>query len=240
MRWSRDIALFFGRPMRTFDVALNAQTAVLDMQQYFRPLLAERRRRPNNDLLGLLAAKHDGDAALSDQEMFANAVLLLFAGHETTTNLIGNGLLALLETPGAWHSCASGSVEWHRVVEELLRFDSPAQIVTRVAGEDLRWEGQTIRAGQCVYGLLGSANRDGAVFPDADRLDLCRENVPRHLGFCQGTHFCLGAMLARLRGQVALRLLARRFPGLGRDRSAPLRWRKQLTLRGLEALPVVS
>jgi cytochrome P450 len=234
-RWSRDIANFFGQPMRTFDVALSAQTAALEMEQYFQPLIAERRRQPKNDLLGLLAK---GD--MSDREVFANAVLILYAGHETTANLMGNGLLALLETAGAWHACASGQVDWNRVVEELLRFDSPAQIATRVAGEDLRWEGQTIRAGQCVYGLLGSANRDGSVFPDPDRVDICRETVPRHLAFGQGAHFCLGAMLARLEGQIALRALARRFPGLRRDRSAPLRWRRLLTLRGLQELPVVS
>jgi cytochrome P450 len=239
-RWSRDIAQFFGRPMRTFDTALNAQTAVLEMEQYFQPLIAERRRRPKNDLLGLLAAKHDGEAVLSDREVLANAVLLLFAGHETTTNLIGNGLLALLGTPGAWQDCASGQVDWNRVVEELLRFDSTAQVITRAAAEDFRWEGQTIRVGQCVYNLVGSANRDGSVFANPDRLDIHREPVPRHLAFGQGSHFCLGAMLARLEGQVALRFLAKRFPGLRRDRSVPLRWRKQLTLRGLEALPVLS
>jgi cytochrome P450 len=225
--------------MRTFDVALDAQTAVLEMEEYFRPLIADRRRRPKNDLLGLLAAKHDGDEVLSDQELMANAVLMLFAGHETTTNLIGNGLHALLETPGAWDACAAGHVDWSRVIEELLRFDSPVQIMTRVAGEDVRWAGQTIRAGQCVYCLVGSANRDGSVFTDPDRLDLGRETVPRHLAFGQGAHFCFGAPLARLEGQIILRLLARRFPGLRRDRSVPLRWRKQLTLRGLEALPVL-
>jgi cytochrome P450 len=239
-RWSRDIASFFGRPMRTFEEALNAQTAVLEMEQYFQPLIAERRRQPKHDLLGLLAGKHDGEAALSDREVLANAVLLLFAGHETTTNLIGNGLLALLEAPGAWGSCASGNVDWNRVVEELLRFDSPAQIITRAGGEDLLWEGQTIRAGQCVVCLVGSAHRDQSIFPDPDRLDIHREPVPRHVAFGHGSHFCLGAMLARLEGQIALRLLARRFPGLRRDRSAPLRWRKQLTLRGLEALQVLS
>jgi cytochrome P450 len=239
-RWSRDIALFFGRPMRTFEVALNAQTAVLEMEQYFQPLIAERRRRPKNDLLGLLAAKHDGEEALSDREVLANAVLLLFAGHETTTNLIGNGLLALLETPGAWQACASGQLDWNRAVEELLRFDSPVQVITRAAAEDLCWEGQTIRAGQCVYNLVGSANRDPSFFADPDRLDCHRAPVPRHLSFGQGSHFCLGAMLARLEGQIALRFLARRFPGLRRDCASPLRWRKQLTLRGLEALPVLS
>jgi cytochrome P450 len=131
-------------------------------------------------------------------------------------------------------------VDWNRVVDELLRFDSPAQVITRAAAEDFRWEEQTIRAGQCVYNLVGSANRDGSVFTNPDRLDLCREPVPRHLSFGQGSHFCLGAMLARLEGQVALRALARRFPGLRRDRSAPLRWRKQLTLRGLDELLVLS
>jgi cytochrome P450 len=239
-RWSLHIAEFFGRPMRTFDVALNAQTAALEMEEYFRPLIAERRRRPRNDLLGLLAAKHEGDEVLSDQEVSANAVLMLYAGHETTTNLIGNGLLALLCTPGAWDACAAGHVDWNRVVEELLRFDSPAQLISRVTGEDVRWEGQTLRAGQCVYCLVGSANRDGSVFTDPDRLDIGRDTVPRHLAFGQGAHFCFGAPLARLEAQIALRILARRFPALRRDRSAPLRWRKQLTLRGLEALPVLS
>src|SRR5262249_35175210 len=156
------------------EVCLNAQKAVLEMEAYFRPLVAERRRRPKNDLLGVLAARHDADATLSDQEVLANAVLLLFAGHETTTNLIGNGLLALLEAPEAWHSCVSGKVDWNGVVEELLRFDSPVQIVTRVAGEDIRWEGQTIRSGQCAFALVGSANRDQSMFADPNRLDICQ------------------------------------------------------------------
>lgn len=229
--WSDHIALFLGQPMRTVETCENAQRAVYEMQDYFRPLVAERRKSPQQDLLSLLLA------SLSDNEVLANAVLVLTAGHETTTNLIGNGVNALLATPGAWEACVSRHVDLGRVVEELLRFDSPVQMSSRVATEDVIFEGQTIREGQRVFMLIGSANRDAAVFADPDRLDVHRNPAPKHLSFGQGVHFCPGAMLSRLEALVVLELLTKRFPRLSRQ-SAPLVWRNQIALRGLTALPL--
>jgi cytochrome P450 len=164
--------------------------------------------------------------------------LILIAGHETTTNLIGNGAVALLEHPDQL-------ARWRRepelaktAVEELLRFDSPVQLTSRYPLADLEWDGRKLRAGQEVNLVLGAANRDPAVFADPDRLDLSRADN-RHVAFGFGAHFCLGAPLARLEGQIALATLVRRFPGLAFGRGEPVR-RPGVVLRGYSSLPVTT
>jgi unspecific monooxygenase len=200
---------------------------------YFRELADRRRSSPGDDLLSGLVAIDE----LSEGDLIATCILLLVAGHETTVNLIANGTLALLRSPDqlAWFRDNLDSAT--AAVEELLRYDPPVQLSARVALEDAELGGQSIRKGEGVMLLLGAANRDPDVFADPERLDLTRwvKEAPRHLAFGQGIHFCLGAPLARIEGQVALGALVRR--GIS---SAPgsLRYKDNLILRGLAELPV--
>jgi unspecific monooxygenase len=234
-RWSQALArgLDPGFLLPATDIAERDQ-ARLEFGAYFRELSALRRADPRDDLLSALVAVSDGADALTEEELLATCVLLLVAGHETTVNLIGNGALALLRDPGqlAWlraHPEAAGEA-----VEELLRYDPPVQLTLRAALEDVELAGATIKRGELVLLLTGAANRDPAVFPDPDRLDL-RRPQSGHLSFGLGIHFCLGAPLARLEGEIALTRLFRREVNLtGRA----LTYRDNVVLRGLTALPV--
>ena len=210
---------------------------------YFRTLVARRRAAASGDgasgdgasgdLLGALVAVSDQGDVLSEAELLATCILVLVAGHETTVNLIGNGALALLRHPG--------QLDWFRThpeaaasaVEELLRYDPPVQLTARSALEDVELAGHRIERGQVVLLLLGAANRDPGVFPDPDRLDLTRA-PERHLAFGLGIHYCLGAPLARLEGQIALTKLFQREVSLAGEVS----YRDNLILRGLATLPV--
>jgi len=201
--------------------------------EYFRALADERRATPGDDLLSGLVAIEE----LSSDDLIATCILLLVAGHETTVNLIANGTLALLRSPDqlAWFRANPDKAP--AVVEELLRYDPPVQLSARVALEDAELDGQSIRRGEAVMLLLSAANRDPDVFTDPDRLDLTRwvDEAPRHLAFGQGIHFCLGAPLARIEGQIALTALVRRGISLA---PGPLRYKDNLILRGLAELPV--
>jgi cytochrome P450 len=218
------------------DVMQAASRASEEMTEYFVPIIDERRRHPGDDLLSaLIAAEDDGDRLTRD-EVIANLILLLFAGHETTVNLIGNGTLALMRHRDQWQRlCADPSLA-RRAVEELLRYDSPVQLTSRNAAVDVEVGGKTIEAGQHVIFILGSANRDPDVIADPDTLDITRPDV-RHLSFGGGIHFCVGAPLARLEGEIAFESLVTEFPGL-RLSGEDLEWREMLVLHGLKALPV--
>ncbi|HJR00877.1 MAG TPA: cytochrome P450 [Methylomirabilota bacterium] len=204
--------------------------------EYFRALLPERRRQPRADLLSSLIAVEEQDDRLTEGELLATCVLLFIAGHETTVNLIGNGLLALLRHPGELERLRAEPGLIGSAVEELLRFDSPVQRTARITNAEVVVGGKTLPAGAFVVTAIGAANRDPRHFPDPDRLDIGRtEN--RHIAFGFGIHFCLGAPLARVEGQLALGALMRRMPKL-RLGGADLEWRESSTLRGLKALPV--
>jgi cytochrome P450 PksS len=208
--------------------------------RYIRRLVAARRAAPQDDLVSALVAAEEAGDRLSADELLAMVFLLLIAGHETTVNLIGNGTLALLENPDQWERLRNDPSLIRPAVEELLRYASPLETATeRYAREDVTIEGVTIPRGGLTYAALASANRDERQFPHPDRLDLARE-PNRHLAFGLGIHYCLGAPLARLEGQIAINTLLRRAPDL-RLAVAPsaLLWRKGLVLRGLAALPVV-
>jgi cytochrome P450 len=181
-------------------------------------------------------AEEAGDR-LTEPELYANANLLLTAGHETTTNLIGNGVLALLRHPAELAKLRADPSLLPGAVEEFLRYDSPVQFTHRVAKEDVAVGDKMIRRGQFVYLMLGAANRDPGRFPDPDRLDVTRKDN-HHVSFGQGPHFCLGAPLARLEAQTAFGTLLRRFPGL-RLATDRLEYRQTFNLHGLQALPVV-
>jgi cytochrome P450 len=213
-----------------------SNTARRELAAYFRDLLAERRRRPEEDLMtGLIAAEEHGDV-LSEAELLATLILLFIAGHETTVNLIGNGILALLLHPDQHARLREDPGLIESAVEEFLRYDGPVQRTARTANQDVDIGGRRIEAGQIVVTLLGAANRDPDHFPDPDRLDIGRQDN-RHLAFGWGIHFCLGAPLARLEGQIAIGTLVRRFPrlALATDR---VERRETSVLRGLNALPL--
>ena len=206
------------------------------LAEYFRELIAVRRKAPRADLLsGLIAAEEAGDR-LSEDELLATCILLLVAGHETTVNLIGNGTLALLRHPGELRRLREDPGLAGSAVEELLRYDGPVQRTARIPSEDVTLGGRTIGKGEMVMPFIGAADRDPTQFPDPDRLDITRADN-RHIAFGWGIHFCLGAPLARVEGQIALTTLARRLPKLALAADT-VEYRQSLTLRGLTALPV--
>jgi cytochrome P450 len=219
------------------DAGILAALAAQDqMHAYFTHLLASRRRNPAGDLLSGLAQAREHDDALTDDEIVSTSILLFAAGFETTTNLIGNGLLALLHNPGQFDRLRRDPGLAPSAVEEILRFDSPVQVNSRTALEPAEIAGEPVQPGQVVMVLQGAANRDPEQFPDPDRLDLGRrDNSP--LSFGWGIHHCLGAALARMEGEVVFRALADRFASVELAAEDVPR-RPSLTLRGVTSLPV--
>jgi hypothetical protein len=203
---------------------------------YASGLLEHHRQAPQDDLISdLLGMKAQG-IGFEDRELIANAWMVVGAGHETTTKLIGNGLLALIRHPDQHQRLIDNPALIESAVEELLRFDAVVQTTVRLARDELEIAGRQIHAGEMVHFILGAANRDPAQFPDPDRLDLSR-SPNRHLGFGIGTHFCLGAHLARLEARIAIGTLVRRLEDL-RLTDRNLAWNGNLTFRGLNAMPV--
>ena len=213
-----------------------ANQATLEMEDYFRHLVAERRAALGDDLLSLLIAAEDDGDKLTTSELLSTAILLFAAGFETTTNLIGNGLLALLRHPDQLERLRHDPSLLPSAVEELLRYDSPVQVNGRIAGEGVEVDGHTFPAGSTVLTLLGAANRDPLRFPDPDRLDVGRADGAS-ISFGSGIHFCLGAALARVEGQVVFGRLLERYPRIELLDQQP-RYRDSITLRGLADLRV--
>jgi len=236
--WSYDFgALISGTPLSE-EQAMQAQLGVLSMVAYFADIADQRRSAPRDDLLSaLLAAEEQGDR-LSTEELLVNCLLLFAAGHGTTTHLIGNSVLALLAHPDQLARLREDPALIVGGIDELLRFDGPVQVTGRNATEDLEIDGTRVTAGQHVTMVLGAANRDPLRFSEPDRLDLGRRDI-RHVAFGHGIHFCLGAALARLEGQIALGTLVRRFPTLRLDTTPEALPRMQgIVFRGVESLPV--
>jgi cytochrome P450 len=207
-------------------------------QMYFQHLFELRRRQPGDDLTTQLVQAEEDGSKLSNEELTANIILLFGAGHETTVNLIGNGLLALHRNPDQLALLKANPGLITNAVEEFLRYDSSVQMTGRVTLEDIDdFGGKKIPKGESVFCLLGSANRDPAVYPDRpDQLDITRPNV-RPLSFGGGIHFCLGAQLARIEAEIAISTLLRRLPDLRLDDAENPEWRPTFVLRGLKALP---
>ncbi len=207
-------------------------------QMYFQQLFELRRRNPGDDLTTQLVQAEEDGSKLSNEELTANIILLFGAGHATTVNLVGNGLLALHRNPDQLALLKANPALITNAVEEFLRYDSSVQMSGRVALEDIDdLGGKKIPKGESVLCLLGSANRDPAVYPDRpDRLDITRPNV-RPLSFGGGIHFCLGAQLARIEAEIAIATLLRRLPDLRLDDAENPEWRPTFVLRGLKRLP---
>ncbi|WP_158621355.1 cytochrome P450 [Streptomyces triticirhizae] len=216
--------------------ACDAGAAITDA--YFTDLVNERRAKPGDDLLSALIAAKDGDDRLTQGELIGMCNLLFGAGFETTTNLLGNGLFALLSHPEQMARLRAEPELIPGAVEEMLRFDSPTQLVNRVVDEALEIGGTLIPAGASVIGLVGSAHRDARRYTDPDVFDVTRQEASV-LSFSSGIHYCLGAGLARVEAQVAFTTLLTRFPRLRLDADFDeVRFRPRLTLRGLESLPI--
>jgi pimeloyl-[acyl-carrier protein] synthase len=236
--WSLDIARGLDSSLLPpeSEVPRRSGAARHAMGDYFRGLVAERRASPRGDLLSALIAAEEAGDKLSEDELLATCILLLIAGHETTVNLIGNGTLALLRHPGELRRLRESPGLIASAVEELLRYDGPVQRTARIPSTDVTIGGRTIGKGEMVMPFIGAADRDPAQFPDPDRLDLARADN-RHIAFGWGMHFCLGAPLARVEGQIAIDALVRRLPKLELVTDEP-EYRQSLTLRGLKTLQV--
>jgi cytochrome P450 len=213
-----------------------AHVALREFRAYIDEMLAEHRRRPATDLVAALIDAEDGDV-LSTDELAAMFVVLLFAGHETTTNLISIGLRELQRVPVEWRRLCADPGLAAAATEELLRWVTPVQSVNRLALEDVEVGGTTVRAGEAVYLMLAAANRDPRAFQSPERLDVTRPDRGKHVSLGYGIHFCLGASLARLEGAAAFGALARRFPGLELAGDEP-GFTGNAQLRRLDALPV--
>lgn len=227
--WSDTLALLLD-PLQAVDGLTPTERAADEFTAYMQPIFLARRREPRDDLISALVAVEDEGQTLSETELLSLCMLILGAGHETTTNLIGNAVLALLRHPSQRRRLQDDPSLIGSAVEEFLRYDSPVQLTDRVATVDCEVAGQPIRRGQVVALLLGAANRDPSRFADPDRLDIGRQEN-HHLSFGHGAHFCLGAALARLEAQIAIATLLRRFPDFDGER-APKEWKRSMVLRG--------
>jgi pimeloyl-[acyl-carrier protein] synthase len=235
--WSADFAEILGNFQHNPDRIPRVLRSVEEMTAYFRSAISEQRDHPRDGLIqALMSAEVDG-SRLTEQEVIANLIVTMVGGQETTTNLIGNGVLSLLRHPDQLHKLREDSSLIPSAVEELLRYESPSQHTARLAREDVEMGGKLIRQRQAVIAVIGAANRDPKRFPDPDRLDITRKDN-RHVAFGWAAHFCFGAPLARIEGQIAFETILRRLPHLALE-PQPLVWRNNLGLRGLAALPVV-
>jgi cytochrome P450 len=235
-RLSDEMALFIGSARDSPDKYGRAEAATTEMAALFRELIALRRRAPQPDLLTELVRVEDGSDRLTEDELVATCLLLLFAGHETTTHHIGNGLRALLRFPGELRKLRDDPGLAAAAVEELLRYDGPIGAQVRIVQAPQTLHGKPLQAGERVFLMMNAANRDPRAFPEPDRLDLRRSGVP-HLTFGFGAHICLGFPLARLEGQIALPALLRRWRRM--EIAAPrLEWLDSMVLRGTKSLPL--
>jgi pimeloyl-[acyl-carrier protein] synthase len=224
-------------PTATPEMLQEAQRMLPELTAYLERIIEERRHNPGPDLISSLIAAHEAGDKLDAEELVATCRLLLIAGHETTVNLIGNGMLALLRNPEQREWLAANPDKIGNAVEELLRYDSPVQLTMRVAFEDLPVGNQTVKKGDQVVTLLGGGNRDPRQYADPSRLDLTRKNASTHVAFGQGIHYCLGAPLARIEGQIAINALLEHFPQMALA-TEELTYRRNITLRGVQSLPV--
>jgi len=235
--WSADFAEMLGNFQHNPERFPRVLRSVESMGEYFRAAMKEQREHPREGLVSaMMAAEVDG-SKLSDEEIVANLIVTMVGGQETTTNLIGNGMLTLLKNRREMEQLRADSSIISSAVEELLRYESPSQHTARLAPEDLEMGGKQIRKRQAVIAVMGAANRDPERFPDPDRLDLTRQDN-RHVAFGWAAHFCFGAPLARIEGQIAFETLLRRLPNLALEPGKPQVWRPNLGLRGLTALNV--
>jgi cytochrome P450 len=235
--WSDEVVATLGGPFTPPDVLDRARVSIEALAEYLMPIIHDRRSNPREDLLSRLVAAEEQGQVLSEDEIFTTAILLLIAGNETTTHLIGNSTLALLRNPEQVEMLRNDPALWPSAVEELLRFIGPVQATARVVKEDMEIGGQAVKEGQIAMTLLGAANHDPEKWGDtADQLDVTRNPVD-HVGLGDGIHFCLGAPLARAEAQISLSSLLKRFPKLRLETDTP-EWGGTFIIRGVKSLPL--
>lgn len=235
--WSDDMAVFIGGARRSGDKYKRAARGCEKMSGYFRVLIQERTANPKPGFLMDLINARDEDEKLSDDELVATCILVLFAGHETTTNLIGNAALLLMRHKDQQSKLRENPDLIDSMIEEVLRFDGPTNALVRVVAQDHELHGRQLRQGDRVFVMVNSANRDPLVFDNADQFDISRQQN-RHLTFGQGIHLCLGSKLAREEGRIAVQRLFDRFPNLSLDPDNPPAWLDAMFPRGTRHLPV--
>jgi hypothetical protein len=235
--WSADFAEMLGNFQHNPDRFPRILSSVENMCSYFRRAIEEQRVHPRDGLVSAMMAADVDGAKLTEDEIIANLIVTMVGGQETTTNLIGNGMLTLLRNPAVMERLRADSSLMPSAVEELLRYESPSQHTARLAPEDVEMGGKHVRKRQAVIAVMGAANRDPERFPEPDRLDIDRKDN-RHVAFGWAAHFCFGAALARMEGQIAFETILRRLPGLTLDTPVALEWRHNLGLRGLTRLPI--
>ncbi len=236
LQWSLDFIGFFNIVPITAETTRPMVRSATEMIDYTKRLLAERRENPRDDLLGTLARAKTEE--ITEDEIVANTMLLLLAGHVAPRNLVGNTIYLLLTHPDQFHKLRDKPELLRNALEETLRYEPPVTLIPRIALGDFELHGNTIREGQIVQLSIASANRDGAHFPDPDRFDITRK-PGKILSFGHGPHGCLGAPLAMEEAQIALETLFRRMPGLKLDDSREIRWYRNAANRGPESLPLV-
>jgi cytochrome P450 len=235
--WSQDFAEMLGNFQHNPDRIPRVLRSVENLTSYFRAEMRAQQTAPRDGLVqAMMRAEIDG-ARLSEEEIIANLIITMVGGQETTTNLIGNGVLTLLRHPAELARLRADPSLIPAAVEELLRYESPSQHTARLAPADVELGGRLIRKRQAVIAVMAAGNRDPERFPGPDLLDITRKDN-RHLAFGWAAHFCFGAALARLEGQIAFDTILRRLPRLQLSGEGPLVWRHNLGLRGLTALPV--
>jgi cytochrome P450 len=236
--WSATFAQMLGNFQHNPDRLGDVQRALEGLTRYFRDAIGEQRKHPRPGLIHtFMTSEVEGDR-LTEEEIIANCIVTMVGGQETTTNLIGNGMLSLLRNPTQLARLRLNPDIMPVAVEELLRYESPSQHTARLAPDDCTLGGKPIRKGQAVIAVMAAGNRDPARFPDPDRLDFDRPDN-RHLAFGWAAHFCFGAPLARVEAQIAFQSLLHRFPVLELT-GEPLGWRDNLGLRGLRSLPLFA
>jgi len=235
-KWSDDLATLAGHMRDARENAGPASQSLAELIEFLRETVAERRAEPKDDLLSALVTAEDQNDSFTEDELYSMCVLLIFAGHVTTTNLIGNGILALLQNPSQLELLRNTPSLLESAVEEIIRYTGPVQAISRTALESYKIGDTQIREGDRLSLNLAAANRDPARFNNADRFEIERSEG-RHVGFGFGIHFCLGAALARMEGQAAIGAVVRGLPDL-RLGEQELEWRPNPVLRGLTELPV--
>jgi cytochrome P450 len=237
-KWSSDIVAFIGSGSPKVDLALNLEQSLIEFREYLESLIAVRRLEPRNDLLSVMIEKSEDGDALTQDELISTCITILFAGHETTANLLSISLLELFRNPHQWQELVKNPDLASSAVEEALRFNAPVQRIRRIAKEDFEIAGKKIKEGDSVMGFIGSANRDETVFSDADSFDILREKS-QHLSFGGGIHLCIGAALSRLESTIVLRELARFFPNSGIAPSFQEEYFENMTFRGVRSLNLI-
>jgi pimeloyl-[acyl-carrier protein] synthase len=241
-RWSDDIAKFVGMKTNQDEIGAQANQSLTEISAYLRELISQQRRAPRDNLLQKMIGMTDGSSVFTEQDLIANAVAIIFAGHETTTNLIANALFELFHHPPQMERLLASLDDEEALgccVEECLRFDSPIQYISRVASGDIELGSHVIKRGEAIVLVIGAANRDPAVYPRPHQFDISRKRG-NHLALGWGAHMCSGAALARREITVALETVLKRFPGLGLAPGHGLEWHTDLGLRALKRLMVVS